>query len=283
MGPQIWHTGGVPSSDAGFERGAARHALGPQRARPAGRRADERGGDRRHRRRLRQRRGRRQGARLRHARDPWRARLPDRPVLLVRHQPAAATATAARRSPSARASPPRWSRRCARRSGRTIRSSCASASGSSRTTPRAWRRRPAEMEQWLGPLVDAGVDILHCSQRRFWEPEFPEIDGEHGLNFAGWAKKLTGAPTISVGSVGLSGDFFGAFQGQVSQASRPRRPGRAHGARRVRPDRGRPRAAVRSALGREGARRAPRRDRATSIRRRWRCWPDARWRSRIPR
>jgi 2,4-dienoyl-CoA reductase-like NADH-dependent reductase (Old Yellow Enzyme family) len=76
---------------------------------------------------------------------------------------------------------------------------------------------PREMEQWLVPLVEAGVDILHCSQRRFWEPEFPEIDGEDGLNFAGWAKKLTGVATISVGSVGLSGDFFGAFQGQASQ------------------------------------------------------------------
>jgi 2,4-dienoyl-CoA reductase-like NADH-dependent reductase (Old Yellow Enzyme family) len=78
---------------------------------------------------------------------------------------------------------------------------------------------PAEMEQWLGPLVAAGVDVLHCSQRRFWEPEFPEIDGEEGLNFAGWAKKLTGASTISVGSVGLSGDFFGAFRGQSSERS----------------------------------------------------------------
>src|SRR5690606_10899877 len=78
---------------------------------------------------------------------------------------------------------------------------------------------PREMEQWLGPLVAAGVDILHCSQRRFWEPEFPEIDGASGLNFAGWAKKLTGAPTISVGSVGLSGDFFSAFQGQGSEAA----------------------------------------------------------------
>ncbi|MEO6151871.1 MAG: NADH:flavin oxidoreductase [Croceibacterium sp.] len=78
---------------------------------------------------------------------------------------------------------------------------------------------PVEMEHWLGPLVAAGVDILHCSQRRFWEPEFPEIEGVSGLNFAGWAKKLTGAPTISVGSVGLSGDFFSAFQGQASQAA----------------------------------------------------------------
>ncbi|WP_239804945.1 NADH:flavin oxidoreductase [Croceicoccus hydrothermalis] len=78
---------------------------------------------------------------------------------------------------------------------------------------------PEEMEAWLGPLVDAGADILHCSQRRFWEPEFPEIDGEDGLNFAGWAKKVTGAPTISVGSVGLSGEFIAAFGGEKSQST----------------------------------------------------------------
>jgi 2,4-dienoyl-CoA reductase-like NADH-dependent reductase (Old Yellow Enzyme family) len=76
---------------------------------------------------------------------------------------------------------------------------------------------PEEMAEWLVPLVEAGADILHCSQRRFWEPEFPQVDGEAGLNFAGWAKKLTGAATISVGSVGLSGDFIGGFGGQASE------------------------------------------------------------------
>ncbi len=77
-------------------------------------------------------------------------------------------------------------------------------------------RTPEAMTDWLLPLVEAGVDVLHCSQRRFWEPEFPEIDGEEGLNFAGWAKKLTGAATISVGSVGLSGEFMAAFGGESS-------------------------------------------------------------------
>ncbi len=81
-----------------------------------------------------------------------------------------------------------------------------------------YRRRlalsPAELEAWVTPLVDAGADLLHCSQRRFWEPEFPEIDGEKGLNLAGWVKKLTGVATISVGSVGLDGDFFTAFTGE---------------------------------------------------------------------
>lgn len=72
---------------------------------------------------------------------------------------------------------------------------------------------PEEMTQWLGALVDAGADVLHCSQRRFWEPEFEGSD----LNFAGWAKKLTGAATITVGSVGLSGDFIAAYGGEASE------------------------------------------------------------------
>ncbi len=75
---------------------------------------------------------------------------------------------------------------------------------------------PDAMAAWLVPLVEAGVDVLHCSQRRFWEPEFPEIDGADGLNFAGWAKTLTGATTITVGAVGLSGEFMAAFAGESS-------------------------------------------------------------------
>lgn len=77
---------------------------------------------------------------------------------------------------------------------------------------------PQEMERWLNVLVEAGVDAIHCSQRRIWEAEFPHIDGEKGLNFAGWAKKLTGLPTISVGSVGLTSEFTGAFRGEGSKA-----------------------------------------------------------------
>ena len=75
---------------------------------------------------------------------------------------------------------------------------------------------PEEIADWLGPLVERGVDIVHCSQRRFWEAEFPEIDGENGLNFAGWVKKVTGAATISVGSVGLELDVTSTFVGQSS-------------------------------------------------------------------
>jgi 2,4-dienoyl-CoA reductase-like NADH-dependent reductase (Old Yellow Enzyme family) len=72
---------------------------------------------------------------------------------------------------------------------------------------------PDEMAAWLNPLAEAGVDSFHCSQRRFWEPEF---EGSN-LNFAGWAKKLTGKPTITVGSVGLSGEFTASFGGEGSK------------------------------------------------------------------
>ena len=68
---------------------------------------------------------------------------------------------------------------------------------------------PMELEAFLAPLTDAGVDIFDCSTRRFWEPEF---EGSR-LNLAGWTRKLTGKPTISVGSVGLKGDFTNAFDG----------------------------------------------------------------------
>ena len=65
-------------------------------------------------------------------------------------------------------------------------------------------KSPAELEAILRPLVDAGVSIFHASQRRFWDPEFDGSD----LNLSGWAKKVSGLPSITVGSVGLSGDYL---------------------------------------------------------------------------
>ena len=72
---------------------------------------------------------------------------------------------------------------------------------------------PEEFGIWMDLLKNAGVDALHCSQRRFWEPAFEGSD----LNDAGWAKKLTGLPSISVGSVGLSGEFTAAYAGESSE------------------------------------------------------------------
>ncbi len=58
---------------------------------------------------------------------------------------------------------------------------------------------PEQLERFLKTLSDAGVDVFHCSTRRFWQPEF---EGS-ALNLAGWAKKLSGKPAITVGSIGL--------------------------------------------------------------------------------
>lgn len=61
---------------------------------------------------------------------------------------------------------------------------------------------PEALERMLVALSDAGVSIFHASTRRFWEAAFPE---RSDLSLAGWTKKLTGKPTIAVGSVGLAG------------------------------------------------------------------------------
>lgn len=66
-----------------------------------------------------------------------------------------------------------------------------------------------ELGQFLEPLAAAGLDGFHCSTRRFWEPEFEGSD----LNLAGWTKKITGLPTITVGSVALTVDFLDSFRG----------------------------------------------------------------------
>jgi 2,4-dienoyl-CoA reductase-like NADH-dependent reductase (Old Yellow Enzyme family) len=78
-------------------------------------------------------------------------------------------------------------------------------------------RDPAELERFLAPLVEAGVDLFHCSTRRFWEPEFPETGSD--LNLAGWTKKLSGVPTITVGSVSLNEDFIAAYRSKGAETA----------------------------------------------------------------
>lgn len=74
---------------------------------------------------------------------------------------------------------------------------------------------PEELDAFLKPLVEAGVDIFHCSTRRFWEAEFEGSD----MNLAGWTKKLTGKPVITVGSVGLSSSFIDEEKRDMVDAS----------------------------------------------------------------
>ncbi len=75
-------------------------------------------------------------------------------------------------------------------------------------------RTPAELEAFTGPLVDAGVDVFHCSQRRFWEGEFGS-----DRNLAAWAREVSGKPAISVGSVAMTGEHIDTLMGQSSQVA----------------------------------------------------------------
>ena len=70
-----------------------------------------------------------------------------------------------------------------------------------------------ELGLFLNNLSNAGIDAFHCSKRRFWNNEF---DGSN-LNLAGWTKKLTNKPSITVGSIGLTEDFIETFQGKESK------------------------------------------------------------------
>ena len=63
---------------------------------------------------------------------------------------------------------------------------------------------PAELEEILGPIADAGVDVLDAGQFKFDTPAFAGSD----LNLAGWAKKLTGKPSVTIGAVGLCNAHF---------------------------------------------------------------------------
>lgn len=66
---------------------------------------------------------------------------------------------------------------------------------------------PDELSTFTQMMKRAGVDILHASTRRFWEPEW---EGDT-RNLAGWSKSTSGLPTITVGSVGLDTDVMSTF------------------------------------------------------------------------
>ncbi|WP_155368212.1 oxidoreductase [Catellatospora vulcania] len=65
---------------------------------------------------------------------------------------------------------------------------------------------PAELAVILNAFATAGADVLHASQRDFAAPAFAGSP----RNLAGWAKHLTGLPSITVGSVGLTRGFLGS-------------------------------------------------------------------------
>ncbi|MCC7412619.1 MAG: 12-oxophytodienoate reductase [Gammaproteobacteria bacterium] len=68
---------------------------------------------------------------------------------------------------------------------------------------------PAELATLAALLRGAGVTLLHASTRRFWIPEWDGSD----LGLAGWTRRVSGLPTIAVGSVGLDRDVMESFLG----------------------------------------------------------------------
>ena len=67
---------------------------------------------------------------------------------------------------------------------------------------------PDEWADIVLPISYSGVDAFHISQRRYWEGEFGS-----DLNLAGWTKRITGKPTITVGSVTLNNSMAEMMQG----------------------------------------------------------------------
>ena len=76
---------------------------------------------------------------------------------------------------------------------------------------------PAELETMIGILQDAGVDLFHVSARRFWTPEWPELDPDLGI--AGWTKRFSRVPVVAVGSVGLDVDVMENLLGTEATAT----------------------------------------------------------------
>jgi 2,4-dienoyl-CoA reductase-like NADH-dependent reductase (Old Yellow Enzyme family) len=73
---------------------------------------------------------------------------------------------------------------------------------------------PEELGVLLNIIADAGVDIMDASIRGFDTPAFEGSD----LNLAGWAKKLTGKLSSTVGGIGLSNRLEQMFAGEETKA-----------------------------------------------------------------
>jgi 2,4-dienoyl-CoA reductase-like NADH-dependent reductase (Old Yellow Enzyme family) len=86
-----------------------------------------------------------------------------------------------------------------------------------------YEAKVAQRPEELGLLVDAlkGADLFHVSTRRFWTPEWPDVDPDRGL--AAWVKEFTDTPVIAVGSVGLDVDVMATLEGAEAKPTGPGR------------------------------------------------------------
>lgn len=73
---------------------------------------------------------------------------------------------------------------------------------------------PEELGEILKPLADAGVDLFDASGRQFARPAF---DGS-SLSLAGWARRLTGKPSVAIGGIGLANGLGDTLAGRGETA-----------------------------------------------------------------
>jgi 2,4-dienoyl-CoA reductase-like NADH-dependent reductase (Old Yellow Enzyme family) len=66
---------------------------------------------------------------------------------------------------------------------------------------------PDELAMIVEALADAGVDIFDVSTRVFSVPAFAGSD----MGLAGWVKKLSGKPTMTVGGIGFDKELAASF------------------------------------------------------------------------
>ena len=71
---------------------------------------------------------------------------------------------------------------------------------------------PQDLEQLVGALADAGVDVFDASTRDYQHEAFAGSP----LTLAGWARKLTGRPTMAVGGIGLANELKNSFAGETA-------------------------------------------------------------------
>ena len=69
---------------------------------------------------------------------------------------------------------------------------------------------PGELEAWLAPFAQAGVDLFSVSDMRY---DFPIFDNSP-LSFAGWVRKTIGLPVMTAGGIGMTGDMMQTFAGE---------------------------------------------------------------------
>ncbi|WP_312783543.1 12-oxophytodienoate reductase [Brevundimonas sp.] len=73
---------------------------------------------------------------------------------------------------------------------------------------------PEDLGALLKPLAQSGVDLFDASGRHFDRPAF---DGSP-LSLAGWARRLTGKPTVAIGGIGLGNTLGDTLSGRGETA-----------------------------------------------------------------